>query len=73
MLIILSINIDVPKEFSSSKNKSEKKRREKSNNSTYKQKLKVDKNFGKFEFIFLEVIFSKISTRDEAIFTQYIL
>ncbi|ORX41669.1 TFP11-domain-containing protein [Piromyces finnis] len=44
-------NINVPTEFSSSKNKKEKKKKEKSNypTSTYKSKLKVDKNFGKFE------------------------
>ncbi|ORX75368.1 TFP11-domain-containing protein [Anaeromyces robustus] len=41
----------VPTEFSSSKNKKEKKRKEKTYNSTatYKPKLKVDKDFGKFE------------------------
>jgi len=44
-------NIDVPTEFSSSKKKKEKRKKEKSNYSpsTYKPKLKVDKNFGKFE------------------------
>eukprot|EP00833_Pecoramyces_ruminatium_P009386 jgi/Orpsp1_1/1183418/evm.model.c7180000085097.1 len=44
-------NTEIPTEFTSSKNKKEKKKKEKLYNytPTFKQKLKVDKDFGKFE------------------------
>jgi len=46
-----NININVPTEFSSSKNKKEKQKKNNiyNSSSTYKPKLKVDKDFGKFE------------------------